>query len=64
MQYRTGPRHNSARRCWRDSFTVDEMFPTATAVLLRDTYGYDAVHIAEAGSSDPYLGLIGRQRSA
>jgi len=32
------------------------MFPTATAVLLRDTYGYDAVHIAEAGSSDPYLG--------
>jgi len=28
---------------------VDEMFPTATALLLRDTYGHDAVHVAEAG---------------
>lgn len=25
------------------------MFPTATAVLLRDTYGRDAVHVAEVG---------------
>jgi len=31
------------------AFMVDEMFPTATAVLLRDTYGHDAVHVAEAG---------------
>src|SRR6516162_11884362 len=28
---------------------VDEMFPTATALLLRDTYGHDAVHVAEVG---------------
>src|SRR5215475_2123547 len=25
------------------------MFPTVTAVLLRDTYGHDAVHVAEVG---------------
>lgn len=25
------------------------MFPTAAALLLRDTYGHDAVHVAEAG---------------
>ena len=25
------------------------MFPAATAVLLRDTYGHDAVHVTEAG---------------
>ena len=31
------------------SFMVDEMFPTATALLLRDTYDHDAVHMAEAG---------------
>ena len=31
------------------AFMVDEMFPTATALLLRDTYGHDAVHVAEAG---------------
>ena len=31
------------------AFIVDEMFPTATAVLLCDTYGHDAVHVAEAG---------------
>lgn len=24
-------------------------FPTATAVLLRETYGHDAVHLAEVG---------------
>src|SRR6516162_4506486 len=28
---------------------VDEMFPTVIAVLLRDTYGHDAVHVAEVG---------------
>jgi len=31
------------------AFIVDEMFPTVTAVLLRDTYGHDAVHVAEVG---------------
>jgi len=28
---------------------VDEMFPSATAVLLRDSYGHDAVHVTEVG---------------
>jgi hypothetical protein len=31
------------------AFLVDEMFPIATAILLRDTYGHDAVHVAEIG---------------
>jgi len=31
------------------AFLVGEVFPTATAVLLRDTYGHDAVHVAEVG---------------
>jgi hypothetical protein len=31
------------------AFMVDEMFPTVIAVLLRDTYGHDAVHVAEVG---------------
>ena len=31
------------------AFIVDEMFPTATAVLLRDTYGHNAVHVVEVG---------------
>ncbi len=31
------------------SFLIDEMFPAAAAVLLRDTYGRDAVHVAEIG---------------
>lgn len=31
------------------AFLIDEMFPTATAVLLRDTYGHDAIHVADAG---------------
>lgn len=30
-------------------FLIDEMFPVAAAVLLRDTYGHDALHVAEAG---------------
>ena len=32
-----------------NAFLIDEMFPIATAALLRDTYGQDAVHVAEAG---------------
>ena len=31
------------------AFLVDEMFPPATAVILRDTYGHDAVHVTEVG---------------
>lgn len=31
------------------AFLVDEMFPAAAAVLLRDGYGPDAVHVAEIG---------------
>jgi hypothetical protein len=31
------------------SFLIDEMFPVAAAELLRDTYGRDAVRIAEVG---------------
>lgn len=31
------------------AFLIDEMFPIAAAALLRDTYGHDAVHVAEAG---------------
>jgi hypothetical protein len=31
------------------AFLIDEMFPTAAAVVLRETYGYDAVHVAEIG---------------
>jgi predicted nuclease of predicted toxin-antitoxin system len=31
------------------AFLVDEMFPPAAAVLLREKYGHDAVHEAEAG---------------
>jgi Domain of unknown function (DUF5615) len=31
------------------AFVIDEMFPTATAALLRDTYGHKAIHVAEAG---------------
>ena len=31
------------------AFLVDEMFQKATAVLLRETYGHDAVHVTEVG---------------
>jgi Domain of unknown function (DUF5615) len=31
------------------AFLIDEMFPMAAAALLRDTYGHDAVRVAEAG---------------
>ena len=30
-------------------FLIDGMFPPAVAVLLRDTYGHDAVHVGEVG---------------
>lgn len=31
------------------SFLIDEMFPVATAELLRNACGQDAVHVAEIG---------------
>jgi hypothetical protein len=31
------------------AFLIDEMFPTTVAVLLRDTYGHDALHVGEIG---------------
>ncbi|WP_017627355.1 DUF5615 family PIN-like protein [Nocardiopsis chromatogenes] len=31
------------------TFLIDEMFPPATARLLRDTYSHDAVHVFEIG---------------
>jgi hypothetical protein len=31
------------------AFLVDEMFPMAAAVILRDTYGHDALHVTEVG---------------
>jgi len=30
-------------------FLIDEMFPMATAELLRGKYGHDGVHVAEVG---------------
>jgi hypothetical protein len=31
------------------AFLVDEMFPPATAELLRDSHGHDAVHVFDVG---------------
>lgn len=31
------------------AFLLDEMFAPAVAVLLRERYGHDAVHVVEAG---------------
>lgn len=31
------------------AFLIDEMFPAAVALLLRETYGHDAVQVAEIG---------------
>lgn len=33
------------------SFLIDEMFPAATAEILRNTHGRDAVHVREVGLS-------------
>lgn len=46
------------------AFLIDEMFPMATAVILRDTYGYDAVHVAEVGlraTEDAHVAGIARR---
>ncbi len=31
------------------AFLLDEMFPKGTEVMLCETYGHDAVHVAEIG---------------
>jgi Domain of unknown function (DUF5615) len=45
------------------AFLIDEMFPIAAAVLLRDTYSHDAVHVAEAGlraAEDSHVAAVAR----
>ena len=45
------------------AFLIDETFPTATAVLLRDTYGHDAVHVTEVGlraTEDTHVAALAR----
>lgn len=44
-------------------FLIDEMFPIAAAALLHDTYGYDAVHVAEVGlraAEDAHVAAVAR----
>ena len=45
------------------AFRIDEMFPMATAVILRDTHGHDAVHVAEVGlraAEDAQVAVVAR----
>ncbi len=45
------------------AFLIDEMFPMATAAILRDTYGHDAVHVAEVGlraAEDAQVAVVAR----
>jgi hypothetical protein len=45
------------------AFLIDEMFPVATAELLRTTYRRDAVHVAETGlraTPDAQIAAAGR----
>lgn len=45
------------------AFLIDEMFPQATARILREKYGHDAVHVAEAGLQsrpDPEVAAMAR----
>jgi len=47
------------------AFLIDEMFPSATADILRKTYGHDAVHVAEIGlraTEDAVLAAVARTR--
>ena len=47
------------------AFLIDEMFPVDTAALLRDTYGQDAVHVAEIGlrgAEDTEVAEAGRRQ--
>jgi hypothetical protein len=45
------------------AFLIDEMFPMATAVVLRDTYGHDAAHVTEVGlraAEDAQVAVVAR----
>lgn len=45
------------------AFLIDEMFPAETALLLRNTYGHDAVHVAEIGlraAEDAEVAVVAR----
>jgi Domain of unknown function (DUF5615) len=45
------------------AFLIDEGFPTATAVVLRETYGHNAAHVAEIGlrgAEDPQVAAAAR----
>lgn len=45
------------------AFLIDEMFLVAVALLLRQTYGHDAVHVAEIGlraAEDAYVAAVAR----
>ena len=44
-------------------FLIDEMFPVAAAALLRETYGHNAVHVAEIGlraAEDAHVAAVAR----
>jgi|SRR5215204_540968 len=45
------------------AFLIDEMFPPAAAELLRETHGYDAVHVGDVGlnaSEDAQIAALAR----
>jgi len=45
------------------AFLLDEMFPPTAAVILRDTYHHDAVHVGEIGlgaTADAQVAAAGR----
>ena len=47
------------------AFLIDEMFPRITAVLLREKYGHDAVHVSEVGlqaAEDAQVAAAGRAK--
>lgn len=45
------------------AFLIDEKFPMATAVILRETHGHDAIHVAEVGlraAEDAQVAVVAR----
>jgi Domain of unknown function (DUF5615) len=45
------------------AFLIDEMFPPAAAVILRDNYRHDAVHVCEIGlqaAADAQVAAVAR----
>ena len=48
------------------AFLVDEMFPMAAAVIFRDSYGHDALHVTEVGlrgADDARVAAVARAKS-